>query len=91
LRPCLPHPLCPVATLADVTAARVRAAISAAREWEAKARACATELHASRGDRPVFDAAAERARALIKEAQGLGVRMDIEVGLLQVRNGGGAE
>ena len=85
----LPPPLC-ARPRPDIAGAKLLGALAAAREWAARAQACSKELKASRGELPAWEAPAARARELLKEAEGLGVRMDAELKALQVCSGGRA-
>ena len=59
--------------------------------WSGRpAQAFSKELKASRGELPAWEAPAAHARELLKEAEGLGVRMDAELKALQVCSEGRA-
>lgn len=63
----------------DVAGAKLLEAAEATRVWQESARAAIAALKASGSDRAAFDAAAGRAKELMKEAEALPLRVDKDV------------
>lgn len=60
----------------DVTGVKLTAEVAKAEEWAQRARAHVEELRAAKEDAEKFSAAAGRARELLKEGDGIGVRVE---------------
>lgn len=60
------------------------AAVTAGREWGARAQALTAELRAARGDVTAFETLAAKAKEMLAEGEGLGMRMTADAEALQV-------
>lgn len=69
----------------DVVGVKLVAALTAGREWGARAQALTAELRAARGDGDAFEALAAKAKEMLAEGEGLGMRATAEAEALQVR------